>query len=79
MPQKGYGVQHVVHISISAKHAVRRCQNFRIGLERFAESVNHYIEKHGYKLFHVGSETSDDSEGKPGHSTVAVICIARLS
>lgn len=38
-----------------------------------ATSINHYIEAHGYKLLHVGSQTSRDDEGKPWHSTVAIL------
>jgi len=34
--------------------------------------IQHYLD-HGYKLLHVGSETSHDDEGKPWHSTVAVV------
>jgi hypothetical protein len=37
------------------------------------ESVNHYIEKHGYRLLHVGTQTSHDTNSKPWHSTVAIL------
>ena len=36
-------------------------------------SINHYIGQHGYRLLHVGSQTSHDAEGKPWHSTVAIL------
>ncbi|HDY7982788.1 hypothetical protein [Vibrio vulnificus] len=39
----------------------------------FEANVNHYIEQHGYKLLHVGQESTTDNEGKPYHSTVAVL------
>ena len=46
--------------------------DFFIGLEKFQESCNHLLQKHGLKCLHVGQETSHDNEGKPWHSTVAV-------
>lgn len=36
------------------------------------KQIQHYLE-HGYELLHVGTETSHDDDGKPWHSTVAVI------
>lgn len=43
------------------------------GGEDFESNVNHYIQEHGYKLVHVGQESSPDNEGKSYHSTVAVL------
>ena len=48
------------------------CERF-VGGDLFADSVNHYIEEHGYKVLHVGAETSRDMEGKPWDMTVAVL------
>lgn len=39
----------------------------------FDEIVNHYIQKHGYKILHVGQYTEHDMNEKPFHGTVAVI------
>jgi len=44
-----------------------------MGDESFAESINHYMDKHEYKLLHIGSECDTDTEGKPCHHTVAVL------
>lgn len=66
------GVQHVVYVSTSIGTGCEHCRT-QIGLERFAESINYYIEKHGYKLLHAGTETSHDADGKPWHSTVALL------
>jgi hypothetical protein len=44
-----------------------------VGLDRFPESVNHYIEQHGYRLLHIGTETTDDSKANPWHCTIAVL------
>ncbi len=41
--------------------------------ESFESNVNHYLQEHGYNLIHIGQETSTDAEGKPYHSTVAVL------
>jgi hypothetical protein len=66
------GIKHVVHISSSVGQACEHC-NENIGSDRFAESVNHYIEKHSYRLLHVGTETDRDDEGHPWQQTVAVL------
>ena len=66
------GVQHVVQISTNIGTGCEHCST-SIGLEEFAQSVNHYIEQHGYKLLHIGQETGTDMDGKPWHNTVAVL------
>jgi len=66
------GVNHVVHISTDESKGCEHCA-FRIGTDNFAESINHYISDHGYKLLHVGQETSHDSMGNPFQLTVAVV------
>jgi hypothetical protein len=65
-------VQHVVYVSTNIGTGCEHCQT-TLGLERFAESINHYIEQHGYKLLHVGTETSHDDDGSPWHSSVALL------
>ena len=66
------GIEHVVHISTNIGSCCEHCSE-RVGADRFAESVNHYIEKHGYRLLHMGSECDTASNGKPCHHTVAVL------
>lgn len=66
------GIVHVVYISTNIGESCKHCSEW-VGTDRFAESVNHYIEKHKYRLLHVGSECDSDSEGKPCHHTVAVL------
>lgn len=65
-------IQHVVYISTNIGVSCEHC-NESVGLDRFAESINHYINQHEYKLLHVGTETSHNMDGKPWHSTVAVL------
>ena len=38
-----------------------------------SDSINHYIEAHGYRLLHVGTQTTHGSNEKPWHTTVAVL------
>jgi hypothetical protein len=63
--------KNVVRISTDVITACERCTH-AIGGDKFADSINHYINAHGYKLLHVGSETLHGSDGKPWHTTVAV-------
>ena len=65
-------IKHTVHISTNVATGCEHCTAIFDG-DDFANAVNHYIEKHGYTLIHVGTETEHDSEGRPCHSTVAVI------
>ena len=66
------GVKHEVHISTSVETKCEHCTE-RIGGDDLAKSINHYIQQHGYKLLHVGTETSRDMDGNPWQSTVAVL------
>ncbi len=66
------GIGHVVHISTNVTTGCEHCRH-RIGGNEFAQSVNHYINEHGYRLLHVGSESSDDDEGRLWNFTVAVL------
>src|SRR5690242_7433053 len=53
------GVKHVISLlsyeSKNCEHCTRS-----VGGEHFSESINHLIKDHGYKLLHVGTETSTD-------------------
>lgn len=79
MPSQDYyeGIRHVVHVSTNIGARCELCgESIGVvpgGNHRLAESINHYLERHGYKLLHVGTETSNDMEGKPWHSTVGVL------
>ena len=74
MSDKYEGVTHVVHVSTDSGTGCEECSEFVVGIDRFAESVNHYIEVHGYCLLHVGSEWAGEaSDGAPINATVAVL------
>jgi len=64
-------VTHVVSISTDIKINCEHC-NTMVGGENFADSINHYIENHGYKILHIGTETSHKDENL-WHDTVALL------
>ena len=70
------GVNSIVKISTNLGETCKHC-TFSIGAwsngDNFAASIEHYINEHGYKLLHVGSETDRDDEGPPWQSTIAVV------
>ncbi len=66
------GISHVVELSTNTGTRCEHCST-GVGLDKFTESINHYIGQHGYKLLHVGTETSHDDGGKPWHSTIAIL------
>lgn len=51
----------------------KHCEAFIDGSNRFDDSVNHYLENHGYQLLHVGQQTIRDDDGHPCHTTVAIV------
>lgn len=53
------GIKHVVHISTHVGTGCEHCTH-AIGSNNFAESVNHYIQQHDYKILHIGSESGDN-------------------
>jgi hypothetical protein len=64
---------HIIHISTDGGTRCKLCGP-QADLVFFDKLINHYIEQHGYKLLHVGTETSREKmEGKLYHSTVAVL------
>jgi hypothetical protein len=65
------GTERVVQISSAIGERCKHCAQ-QIGTDRFAESINHYIQEHNYRLLHVGQQTEDGSDG-PWQTTVAVL------
>jgi hypothetical protein len=66
------GISHVVHISTNIGEGCEHC-TFQIGTDKFAESINHYIAQHDYKLLHAGTETSEGVDGKLWYHSVALV------
>jgi hypothetical protein len=70
------GVTHVVKLSTNRGGRCDHCEfpmRSFAGVDNLAESINHYISEHGYRLLHVGTESDRDDEENPWHSTVAVL------
>jgi len=71
----GYHEDNNTTIYLST-NIVKSCAVCRKGFNAYesdiARQINHYLD-HDYKLLHVGQETSHDDDGKPWHSTVAVL------
>jgi hypothetical protein len=66
-------VQHTVQINSSITKSCQHCGNIGLSSEPdVAEQINHYL-KHGYKVLHVGQETSRDANGDQWQSTVAIL------
>lgn len=78
-PQAGHyaGIGRVTYLSTNIGRGCEHCGHPvgcpMDGRYDLADSINHFIAQHGYRLLHVGTETSYDGDGKPWHSTVAVL------
>lgn len=53
------GINHVIEVSSQSGN--------------FAKEVNRYIEDHGYKLLHIGTQTTPGPQDAPIHETVAIL------
>ncbi len=76
MPPQSYyeGIEHVIYISTSIRARCEDCDELLGGSdELLAPAINHHIEQHGYKLLHVGTETSRNISDDLWLSTVAVL------
>lgn len=65
-------IKHVVRITKDWAVCELGCDRADIG-RGLDEVINHYIEKHAYKLLHIGTETSLSDDGTPAHTTVAFL------
>lgn len=76
MPNENYyeGIQHVVQIRSEVTSGCKVCQT-AISLDDFDARINHYIEQHGYKILHIGTQTekSYEFDGQLWHSVIAVL------
>ena len=70
-------VKHTVELSTNTGI---RCDECRESFNNVATGINHHIQKHGYTLLHVGTETEHHSDGKSlwsstvGHSRKIGCC-----
>jgi hypothetical protein len=67
--------KQVFQISTNIWKNCPECSNMphsAIGDDEIDERVNHVLQ-HGYKLLHVGQQTSEDSQGRIWQTTVAIL------
>jgi hypothetical protein len=68
------GIRHVIYLSTNSSARCEFCEEaFGFMSLEVAKGINHLLQNHGCRLLHVGTETSHDDEGKPWHSTVAIL------
>lgn len=66
--------KEVVYVSSNISHHCEYCDRREfIGGENFTDSINHYIQNHGFELIHVGQESVMGSDGKQYQTTVAIL------
>jgi hypothetical protein len=70
-------MKHVVQISSDVHGPCEDCGDFRTD-NNVGNAINHYLE-HGYVLLHVGSQTTNDLDGKLRHSTVAIMGLKKAA
>ncbi len=60
-----------VSVSTDVHASCKACKKI-LNSEQIHEKINHYL-KHGYRLLHVGSQTTESHDGHPWQTTVAVL------
>lgn len=70
-------MKHVVQLSSDVHGPCEACRDFRTD-DDMGNAINHYLE-HGYVLLHVGTQTTHDLDGKPSHSTVAIMGLPKAA
>jgi tRNA U54 and U55 pseudouridine synthase Pus10 len=66
------GIKKVVQISSGTLEACMVCADSLNATEDFSGAVNHYLDTHGYRLLHIGQQTSRVDEGLRS-DTVAIL------
>ena len=64
-------VKNVVRVTSNSDDACPHCH--RIVSTDFAETINHYLNEHDYKLLHAGTETEYVDDSKVFHHSVALL------
>lgn len=63
----------VVKLSSDISSGCKYCSEFEAFNKGIDEVANHYIDKHGFDLLHIGQESSNDNDGKPWQSTIIML------
>jgi len=69
------GLGSVVKLDTNISKACLHCPGEFFDGEDIDNAINHYVQKHHYRVLHVGTETSHGQDGKPWHNTVAIVGI----
>lgn len=65
---------HTIRLTTGSTHSCEHCdEDWDVHENGVADPINHYIERHGYSLLHVGSEFGRDQRGVTVHHTVAIL------
>ena len=68
-------IGQVVQISTNFQENCIECSDSIGGEEWFAESINHYIQQHEYRLLHIGQQSVQADDGTLRSHTVAIVGI----
>jgi len=71
MTQQNY-YENINHVISFTSENVSSCELCGAS-NNFQETLNHYISQHGYKLLHVGTQSSLHSNGNLVHDVVVVL------
>ncbi len=72
-------IEKTVYLSSHIIRACSECSQMVFDNKHdIADQIHHYLD-HGYKLLHVGEETTHNESGGLWHSTVALMWLPRLS
>lgn len=67
------GVGHVVQIDTNRCPTCEYCGKPKVEHDDIAPLVNHYIEKHGYKILHIGQRAYTFEDNKQASHTIAIV------
>lgn len=63
------GIKHIISFT---SVGVSNCEHCKANFS-FQETINHYIDQHGYKLLHVGTQSSLHTDGNLVHDVAIVL------
>jgi hypothetical protein len=68
-------VKRTTEVSSDLSRACEHCGQLIGGYAFYSltDGINHFIEKHGYRLLHLGTRTQRSKDGQPQHREVAIL------
>lgn len=64
------GIKEVIQIT---PQNITRCEKCNYLPNNLADAINHYLSIHGYKLLHIGTQSSLHSNGELVHDITALL------